>query len=192
MSQTQTYGIQIATALTTNIPVFRQVELTRYPTTNTSAGAIPTSRTDLAASGTNAPAGSLTRVGSSELIGIRGQIGQASGQPARSHTPIVPLAENQPVGGRPPQGPSGRGGGGSGDGGGRGGGGLGMVAAAAVAVPILALPPQVGVLSGSNGAMRGHAPEIFNGQCKNAAKFMYEFRLWKICNVCNEAMINLF
>ena len=40
--------------------------------------------------------------------------------------------------------------------------------------------------------MKGHAPEIFDGQRKNAAKFMREFGLWKICNVRNEAMINPF
>ena len=40
--------------------------------------------------------------------------------------------------------------------------------------------------------MKGHAPEIFDGQRKNAAKFMREFGLWKICNVWNEAMINPF
>jgi hypothetical protein len=67
-----------------------------------------------------------------------------------------------------------------------------MAAAAAAAVPVPALPPQAGALSGSNGAIRGHTPEIFNGQCKNAAKFMHKFGLWKICNVCNEAMINPF
>jgi hypothetical protein len=40
--------------------------------------------------------------------------------------------------------------------------------------------------------MRGHTPEIFDGQCKNAAEFMHKFGLWKICNVCNEVMINPF
>ena len=40
--------------------------------------------------------------------------------------------------------------------------------------------------------MKGHTPEIFDGQRKNAAKFMCEFGLWKIYNVQNEAMINLF
>jgi hypothetical protein len=59
----------------TNIPVFRQVRLTRYPAANTSAGAILTSGTDLAASGTNALAGSLTGAESLGLTGTRGQIG---------------------------------------------------------------------------------------------------------------------
>ena len=40
--------------------------------------------------------------------------------------------------------------------------------------------------------MKGHTPEIFDGQRKNAAKFMREFGLWKICNVRNKAMINPF
>jgi hypothetical protein len=66
------------------------------------------------------------------------------------------------------------------------------MAAAAVAAPVPALPLQAGALPGSNGAMRGHAPKIFNGQYKNVAKFMHKFRLWKICNVHNEAMINPF
>ena len=39
MSTTETHGTQIATALTTNIPVFGQVGLTRYPAADTSTGA---------------------------------------------------------------------------------------------------------------------------------------------------------
>jgi hypothetical protein len=81
------------------------------------------------------------------------------------------------VGGRPPQGPPGRGGSGGGGGGSRGGSGLGIAAAAAMAAPVPALPPQAGALPESNGAMRGHTPEIFNGQHKNVAKFMCKFGL---------------
>ena len=43
-----------------------------------------------------------------------------------------------------------------------------------------------------NGALKGHAPEIFDGQRKNASKFMREFGLWKICNIRNESMMNPF
>ena len=101
--------------------------------------------------------------------------------------PVVLPSGNQPTGGGLPQGPPG-GGGGSGGGGGRGGQGQG-------ANPAAPNPPpaqQAGALPGANGAMKGHAPEIFDGQRKNATKFMREFGLWKICNVRNKAMINPF
>jgi hypothetical protein len=58
-----------------------------------------------------------------------------------------------------------------------------MAAAAAVAAPVLAPPPQAGVLPRSNRAMRGHISKIFDGQHKNMAQFIHKFRLWKICNV---------
>jgi len=40
--------------------------------------------------------------------------------------------------------------------------------------------------------MRGHPPEIFDGQRKNTAKFIKEFGLWKICNMRNKGMLNPF
>jgi hypothetical protein len=43
-----------------------------------------------------------------------------------------------------------------------------------------------------NGAMKGHPPELFDGNRKNTKKFMKEFRLWKLCNMNNEAMVNPF
>ena len=100
---------------------------------------------------------------------------------------MVPPSRNQPTGGGPLQGPPGGGGSGgsSGSGGGQGQG----------ANPAAPNPPpaqQAGALPGANEAMKGHAPEIFDGQRKNAAKFMREFRLWKICNIWNKAMINPF
>ena len=64
MSTTDTHGAQIATTLTTNIPVFRQVGLTRYPAADTSTGAAQTSRRSQTAGGTNAPAGSTQGTGS--------------------------------------------------------------------------------------------------------------------------------
>ena len=122
--------------------------------------------------------------GSQGITGTGGQTGQDGSQPIGTKPPVVPPSGNQLMGGSPPQGPPG-GGGGSGGGGGQGPG----------ANPAAPNPPpaqQAGVLPGANGAMKGHAPEIFDGQRKNAAKFMREFGLWKICNVRNEAMINPF
>ena len=58
MSTTETHSTQIATALTTNILVFRQVGLTRYPTADTSTGVAQISWRSQIAGGTNAPAGS--------------------------------------------------------------------------------------------------------------------------------------
>ena len=51
---------------------------------------------------------------------------------------------------------------------------------------------EAGAVPFANGPMKGHAPECFDGQRKNAAKFMGEFRLWRICNIRNESMINPF
>ena len=73
MSTTETHGAQIATALTTNIPVFGQVGLTRYPAADTSVGAAPMSRRSQIAGRTNAPAGSIQGTESQETTGIGGQ-----------------------------------------------------------------------------------------------------------------------
>ena len=187
MSITETHGAQIATALTTNIPVFGQVGLTRYPATDTSMGAAQTSRRSQTAGGTDAPTSGVQGTGSQEITGTRGQTSQTGSQPTGTNPPMVPPSGNQLMGGGPSQGPLG--GGSSGSGGG-GGGGQGPGANPAAPNP----PPaqQAGALPGANGAMKGHTPELFDGQRKNAAKFMREFRLWKICNVQNEAMINPF
>jgi hypothetical protein len=40
--------------------------------------------------------------------------------------------------------------------------------------------------------LRGHPPEVFDGQRKNTQKFVKEFTLWKMCNLRNEAMTNPF
>jgi hypothetical protein len=40
--------------------------------------------------------------------------------------------------------------------------------------------------------MKGHAPEVFDGQRKNASIFMREFGLWKICNIRNGSTMNPF
>jgi len=36
--------------------------------------------------------------------------------------------------------------------------------------------------------MRGHPPEIFDGQRKNTHKFVREFNLWRMYNIKNDAM----
>ena len=59
MSIIETHGAQIATTLTTNIPVFGQVGLTRYPAADTSMGDAQVSWRSQTAGGTNALAGSL-------------------------------------------------------------------------------------------------------------------------------------
>ena len=178
MSTTETHGAQIATTLTTNILVFGQVGLTRYPATDMSMGVAQTSRRSQTAGGTNAPAGSTQGTGSQGITGTGGQTGQDGSQPTGTKTPVVLLSGNQLTGGGPLQGPPGGGGGGGSSG---GGGGQGPGANPAAPNPPLA--QQAGALPGANGAMKGHAPEIFDGQRKNAAKFMREFGLWKICNV---------
>ena len=185
MSTTETHGAQIATTLTTNIPVFRQIGLTKYPAADTGAGAAQMSRRSQIAGGTNAPAGSTQGTGSQEITGTGGHTSQAGNQPAETNTFVVLPSENQPTGGSPLQGPPGEGGGGSG---GRGCQGQG----ANLAAPNLPPAQQAGALPGASGAMKGHIPKIFDSQRKNAAKFMRKFGLWKICNVQNEAMINPF
>jgi len=94
---------------------------------------------------------------------------------------LVELAVRRREQAQPPQGPTPpwvRGGGG-------GGGGAQPAQSAAPA-------PQAGPIPNANGAMKGHAPEIFDGQRKNAAKFIRELGLWKICKIRNEAMTNPF
>ena len=172
MSTTETHGAQIATALTTNIPVFGQVGLTRYPAADTSTGVAQTSQRSQTAGGTNVLAGSSQGTGSQGITGTGGQTGQDGGQPTGTNPPVVPPSGNQLTGGGLPQGPPGGGGGGSG-----GGGGGGQGPRANPAVPNPPLAQQAGVLPGANGAMKGHTPEIFDSQRKNAAKFMRKFGL---------------
>jgi hypothetical protein len=51
---------------------------------------------------------------------------------------------------------------------------------------------KVGVVPMAHESMIGHPPEIFDGQRKNASKFMTEFRLWEILNSQNESIVNPF
>ena len=176
ISTTETHGTQIATTLTTNILVFRQVGLTRYPAADTSTGITQTSQRSQTAGGTNAPAGSLQGTGSQGITGTGGQTGQDGSQPIGTKPPVVPPSGNQLMGGGPPQGPPGGGSGGS-SGGGQGPG-------ANLAAPNPPPAQQAGALPGANGAMKGHTPEIFDSQRKNAAKFMREFGLWKMLRPC--------
>ena len=69
-----------------------------------------------------------------------------------------------------------------------GGGGGGGAQPAQSAAPT----PQAGPIPNANGAMKGYAPEIFDGQRKKAAKFIRELGLWETCNIRNEAMTNPF
>ena len=101
MSTTETHGAQIATTLTTNIPVFGQVSLTRYPATDTSTGDAQMSRRSQTAGGTNALAGSSQRTGSQGITGTGGQTGQNGSQPTGTNPPMVPLSGNQLMGGGP-------------------------------------------------------------------------------------------
>ena len=91
---------------------------------------------------------------------------------------------NPPPGGPPaaPGGPPGEAGppGGPPGGAGGGGGGGGPPAAAAAA-------GQAGPVPAGNRALKGHPPEVFNGDRSKAKKFMKEFMLWKLCNLNNEA-----
>ena len=49
---------------------------------------------------------------------------------------------------------------------------------------------KVGVVPMAHESMIGHPPEIFDGQRKNASKFMTEFRLWEIINSQNGSIVN--
>ena len=105
MSTTETHGTQIATALTTNIPVFGQVGLTRYPAADTGMGAAQTSRRSQTAGRTNVLAGSIQGTGSQEITGTWGQTSQAGNQPAgtNAHGSAVRKSTNRR---RPTAGPS--------------------------------------------------------------------------------------
>ena len=51
---------------------------------------------------------------------------------------------------------------------------------------------QASPFRAGNEEMIGHPPEIFDGQGKNARKFMTEFKVWRICNMRNDSMTNPF
>ena len=108
-----------------------------------------------------------------------GQQGMSTGTGSGTDGGMGPPQGGQLLAG-PPVGSSGRGGG-------RDGGGLpGVQLAQALQAPVQGLVPP------ANGALRGHLPEIFDGHQKNTQKFVKEFTLWKMCNLWNKAMTNLF
>jgi len=56
--------------------------------------------------------------------------------------------------------------------------------------PKAAAGGQAGAVPPAGESMRGHPPETFDGQRKNAEKFVREIELWSVCNLRNEAMVN--
>ena len=72
---------------------------------------------------------------------------------------------------------------GGGSGGGGGGGGPPGPLAPPGRQAVVQGAPVAGPLPVANRALRGHPPEIFDGQRKNTQKFVKEFTLWKMCNL---------
>jgi Zinc knuckle len=127
-------------------------------------------------SGTVTISGSAGGVGSSGTTTSGGTSGGGAGRGSTSGT-------GGATGGGGPPGAGGPGGGGGGPGPPAGGGGGGAPGAAGAAQGQVPIP---------NGSMRGHPPEIFDGNRKNTNKFMKEFTLWKLCNMGNQGMANPF
>jgi len=144
------------------------------PMAGPSHSALSTSRTPAGPSGAIQTASGMVGMGgqtgetSSQPIGVPS--GQGSGPSTRApSTGMTALQAMQPSGGS------------------SGGGALGLLA------PLGRQPAaQVGLLPAANRVLRGHPPEIFDGQQKNTQKFVKEFTLWKMCNLRNEAMTNPF
>ena len=128
-------------------------------------------------SGTTTGTGTIVQSsGGTQAGGQASGSGQGSGQtgggtPSTGQTGGNPLASNPPGGGGS--------GGGGGGGGGSGGSGNNPPAAGAA---------QAGALPVANRALKGHPPEVFDGNRTKARKFMKEFTLWKLCNLQNEAL----
>ena len=182
MSATTTYAPQIAyTQITTRSSSFG---MGTDPNVGSSRGSLPTGGTTGGTSGPTQAGGG--NVGSSGPTGAvpSGQSGTTSGMTQggmqSSHPtssggghpsggtglPTGPPAGGPPGGQPPPPPPGGN------------------------------LPAQQAVQGGPvpppNGALKGHPPEIFDGQRANAIKFSQEFGLWRICNSQNESMTNPF
>ena len=51
---------------------------------------------------------------------------------------------------------------------------------------------QAGPVPAANRALKGHAPEIFNGNQQKTIKFIHKFNLWRMCNINAEVMTNPF
>jgi len=121
---------------------------------------------------------------SSQSTGVSSGQGLSQGTGAPP-TGMSALQGTQPSG-------SGSGSGGRGGGSGSGGGAPGLPAPLPGRQAVVQGAPIAGPLPAANGALRGHPPEIFDGQRKNMQKFVKEFTLWKMCNLRNEAMTNPF
>ena len=141
------------------------------------------------------PMGGTGQGASQGMLGM-GQIPGTSGQGAGGTGGQGSLGSSQPtgMGGQPP---SGGGGGGPPS----GGGGSGLPGAPAPEGPPAGPPPppgqnlppgQAGPIPAANGALKGHAPEIFDGNRQKTTKFVREFDLWRMCNINAEVMTNPF
>jgi len=208
--QTQTYAATIATTITapsgtkTESPPPKQITITGGGTLSASGrmqrtGGMVTSRrtsrgtawgkTSIAmgitgsgptSSGVASVSGSMqggrsVPLGSTSGQGAGGSSTGGSGMPVGSST-----GGNLPAG--LPGGPLAGSGGGGGNPGGQPNPGRQAAQAAMQGGPV---PPI-------NRAMKGHPPEIFNGDRAKMHKFMKEFALWKLCNLTNEVMANPF
>ena len=139
-------------------------------------------------SGSQTTTGTVVQSGGSTPTGnqVSGS-GSGSGQTGGQTTGTGQTGGGPPLGGQPPAAPAGRPPGGpqgnppGGSGGGGGGGSPPPAPAAAAA-------GQAGPVPAGNGALKGHPPEVFDGNRSKAKKFMKEFMLWKLCNLNNEAL----
>ena len=120
------------------------------------------------ASGSNAPTGGMTSSGTGGSGPTGGQV--AGSSQGSSQGSGGPPAGGPPAGGLPAGGPPNP-------------GGLPNPPAQGVQVA-----PQGGQVPIANGALKGHPPEVFNGDQSKAKKFIKEFSLWKLCNLNNEAL----
>ena len=121
-----------------------------------------------------------------------GQMGGGLSQGNPWGPPSPPTNPWGPQGGGPPANPWGPPAGGPpgvppGGGGGGGGGGPPPPGPAAPLGPTAAIG-QPGLALMDDEGLRGHPPEIFDGDRTKAKKFMKEFTLWKLCNLNNEAL----
>jgi hypothetical protein len=106
----------------------------------------------------------------------------AGGQPAGGGQPQQPPAGGQPGAGGGGGGRGGGGGGGGGRGGGGGGGGQPAAGQAAVG-QAAAAPPR-------NEALKGMIPQIFQGDRKDAERFMQQFGAYRFLNRHNSTFTN--
>ena len=123
-----------------------------------------------------------------------GQMGGSSSQGNLWGPPSPPANPWGPQGGGPPANPWGPPAGGPPGvppGGGGGGGGGGPPPPGPAAAPAAAIGQPGPALMDDEG-LRGHPPEIFDGNRTKAKKFMKEFTLWKLCNLNNEALSTPF